>query len=339
MHLLVMKRSTRILLFILLFLAALSGLLLLRNPNASSSMKRWDLQFKVEDAASIQKIFLADRMGVTTTLERSGEGWIYNGKYPANPNVMKNLLDAITRVELQFIPPGAAIKNMVEDLATRGVKVEVYDKKNKLLKAYYVGGTTPDERGTYMIMEGAEQPYVMELPHMVGALNVRFSLKGDQWRDKTVFRMKPSEISYVSVEYPKNKNRSFVLEKKGGEFEVRPFYEITPRIDAPYKKGSAEAYLQRFERIIAEAFENENPNRQDFQQRVPFSVITVRTEAGEEQTLRLHPAISRNRFMDTPPPEYEHFLIEVYPGDDFILMQNLIIERLHWGYDFFFLTD
>ena len=334
-----MKRSTRILLFILLFLAALSALFFLRKGASPSTMQRWDLQFKVEDAASIQKIFIADRQNNQTTLVRSGDGWIYNGKYPANPNVMKNLLEAVTKVELQYIPPSAATKPMVDDLATRGVKVEIYGKKDKLLKAYYVGGTTADGRGTFMIMEGAENPYVAQIPHMVGAINVRYMVKGDQWRDKTVFRMKPSEIAYVSIEYPKHKNKSFILEKQGGEYTVRPFYEVTSRITAPYKKGSAEAYLQGYERIIAEAFENDNPNREDFQQRVPFSVITVRTDAGEEQTLRLHPAISSNRFLDAPPPEYEHYLIELKPGDDFILMQNLIIERLHWGYDFFFLTD
>ncbi|MCB9291126.1 MAG: hypothetical protein H6560_27725 [Lewinellaceae bacterium] len=49
---------------------------------------------------------------------------------------------------------------MVESLATEGMKVELYDKDGGLLKAYYVGGSTSDERGTYMIMEGAEQPYV-----------------------------------------------------------------------------------------------------------------------------------------------------------------------------------
>ena len=290
----------------------------------------------MEDVESIQKIFLADRRGNQTTLERSEEGWIYDGRYPVNPNVIKNLLDAVSQVEIQYIPPAAATRPMVEDLASSGIKVEVYGKKDDLLKAYYVGGTTADERGTIMIMEGSEQPYVTQIPSMVGALRVRYAVTGDQWRDKTLFHMKPEDITEVSVEYPKMKNRSFRLTREEDGFSIRPFYEVTRPITLPYKQGSAEHYLQGFEGIIAEAFENENPLRDTIVQRLPFSIITVQTKGGEEQVVRLHPAISSNAYLNEAPPVFEHYLAEVFPNNDFILVQDRIVTRILWGYDFFF---
>lgn len=334
-----MNKSTRILLLVLLLLAGATALLFYFGRSSNSTIKSWDRDFAVADAESIHKIFLADRRGNQTTLERSADGWTYNGKYPANQTVVNSLLEAITRVELQFIPPSSAIEPMVKDLATNGIKTEIYGKDGKLLKAYYVGGATPDETGTYMIMDGAEQPYVTQLPHLNGSIRIRYALTGDQWRDKGIFRLDPGRIEYVSVEYPKLKNRSFVLEKKDGTYDVRPFYETTPPITLPYKKGSAENYLTGFERIIAEAFENANPMRDTIVQRLPFAIITVRTDDGAEKVAKLHPAISSNRHMGSAPPVYERYLVEVFPQNDFMLLQDRLVTRVLWGYDFFFIDD
>ncbi|MBK8490995.1 MAG: DUF4340 domain-containing protein [Saprospirales bacterium] len=334
-----MKQTNKFLFILLFLLAGATAAFFYFGRNSKSTIEGWDRAFKVEDVTSIQKIFLADRRDNQTTLERSGDGWIYNGKFPANPNVMKSLLEAISLVELQYIPPASATQPMVEDLASNGIKVELYGKKDKLLKTYYVGGTTPDERGTIMIMEGSNQPYVTQIPNMVGALRVRYAVTGDLWRDKSLFLMKPEDITFVSVEYPKMKNRSFVLSKDGEAFSVRPFYEVTPAITNPYKNGSAENYLQGFKGIIAEAFENDNPLRDTIVQRLPFSIITVRTKDNAEQVVRLHPAISKNADMNDPPPVYERYLAEVFPNNDFMLVQDRNITRILWGYDFFYIDE
>ncbi|MCB9291127.1 MAG: hypothetical protein H6560_27730 [Lewinellaceae bacterium] len=61
-------------------------------------------------------------------------------------------------------------------------------------------------------------------------------------------------IQSVSIEYPKQRNQSFILEDTPDGYEVRPFYDITPRIRRPFRKGSAEAFLVNFESVGAEAF-------------------------------------------------------------------------------------
>ncbi|MBK7335093.1 MAG: hypothetical protein IPJ00_02540 [Saprospirales bacterium] len=102
-----MKRSTKILLALLLLLGGATAAYFLAGRSSGAGMGGWDRKFKVEDPEAIHKIFLADRRGNQTTLIRTGDKWIYNGAHPANPNIMKNLLEAITRVELQYIPPPA----------------------------------------------------------------------------------------------------------------------------------------------------------------------------------------------------------------------------------------
>ncbi|MCB9291125.1 MAG: hypothetical protein H6560_27720 [Lewinellaceae bacterium] len=49
-----------------------------------------DRTFAVEDINQVYKIFIADRRGERTTLERRDGYWLYNGQYKALPSVMRN---------------------------------------------------------------------------------------------------------------------------------------------------------------------------------------------------------------------------------------------------------
>ena len=134
---------------------------------------------------------------------------------------------------------------------------------------------------------------------------------------------------------------SFVLEKEGSEISVRPFYEITPVIQRPFKKANAESFLLGFDRLLAEAFENKNPERDSISALLPFSIITLEDVQGNETQIRLHPIVSNLIAQDTKTGEYltndqiERFYIDCSTGD-FMLVQNLVVKRILWGYSFFF---
>ncbi|MCB0557731.1 MAG: DUF4340 domain-containing protein [Lewinellaceae bacterium] len=302
-----------------------------------------DRDFAVKDIGQVYKIFIADRRGERTTLERKDGYWLYNGQYKARPSVMQPLLEAIARVQIKYQPPQAAMEKMVEALATEGIKVELYDKEGNLLKAYYVGGSTSDERGTYMIMEGAEQPYVAHLPFWEGNLSVRFRRYGDEWRDKTLFSEEVDNIQSVSIEYPKQRNQSFILENTPDGYEIRPFYDITPEIRRPFKEGSAEAFLINFERVGAEAFRNNYEGRDSISRLVPFSIITLVNKQGDTTQVKLHPIVKENIIsQDAKSGEYVLYSSEIeryfadLNGKDFLLAQHLVLEKLFWGYSSFF---
>lgn len=299
-----------------------------------------DRDFRVENTGEVYKIFIADRRGERTTLERKAGHWLYNGQYKARPNAMENLLDAIGRVEMKFKPPRAAVEGMIKSLATEGIKVELYDKKGDLLKAYYVGGATPDERGTYMIMEDAEEPYVVYIPSWEGNLRFRYNLKGNDWRDKTVFAEKLENIQSLSIEYPKQKNKSFRLQRDGKAFKISPFYELTPKIKRPYKRGSAEAFLMGFESLIAEAFETDNPRRDSISHLIPFSIITLTDVQGHLKEVRFHPIFVQNASDPKTGALVTNAMAERYFADcsngDFMLIQHRVFGKVFWAYDFFF---
>lgn len=330
-----MNRTT-ILLFIFLLLGGFTVWYLTGKPDDRSTVAGWDREFAVEPDR-IHKIFLADRRGNKTTLERNGDHWIYNGQWRARPNAMENLLDAIGRVEMKYKPPRAAVPNMIKSLAGEGIKVELYDRKGTLIKTYYVGGATPDETGTYMILENAEEPYVTHIPGWQGNLRFRYNLRGDDWRDKSVFAEKIDDIQSVKVEYPKQQSHSFQLKKEGRDYRIEPYGQLRPAPEGAYRKGSAETFLYGFESLVAEAFENDNPRRDSILQLLPFCVITLQTTDGSEKMVRFYPIFEKfaSDGQILSSDHAERYFADMSTGD-FMLVQNRVFKAVFWGYEMFF---
>ncbi|MDZ4680786.1 MAG: DUF4340 domain-containing protein [Saprospiraceae bacterium] len=298
-----------------------------------------DRQFAVKDTASIYKIFIADRKGNRTTLERKGKHWLYNDQYKAKPNAIENLLRAIYRVEMKYKPPINAEQNMIRSLATEGLKVELYDAKNRLIKSYYIGGSTADERGTYMMLDGVEQPYVTYIPSWSGNLRFRFNLLDDEWRDKSIFSLAPEEITYVGIEYHKQREKSFKITKEGASYQVKPFHSITPEIKRPLRTGAVESYLVGYENLQSEAFENLYKDRDSISSLVPFCTITVRHGDGTERVAKLHPIFKLQEYDEETKkyiesPEAERYYVDC--EGDFMMAQHIVLKKILWPYESFF---
>lgn len=338
-----MSRSNLLLTGVFLLLAGIAAWFLWFKDQRTS-LDGADYQFAVADTARIGKVFLADRLNNRITLERQDKFWTVNGKYRARQTAVNNLLETIKRVHLKYRVPRQAIPNLVSDLSANGIKVEIYDKRGKKLKSYYVGGATNDEMGTHMIMDGANEPYVTHMPGFDGALRIRYFTKEVEWRDRSIFTEPMENIQSCTVDYPKQQGKSFRLERKsGGEYEVRPLYSGMPPVSAPFRKGSAEQYLTGFEKQIAEAFENNHPLRDSLSQLVPFCSITMKTMKGEEKTVHLHPIVSRTPygdiiFDDQGREQVERYFADVSTGD-FMLVQHHLWQKLLVPIDFFFLTQ
>lgn len=261
-------------------------------------------------------MFIAKRTGVTSTLERDGDGWKFNGQWKASKNAVENLIEAVSQMELAFVPAPAATDNIVKELAGHGIKVEVYGKGNKLLKAYYIGGVTNDGGGTVALMDGAEQPMVVKLPIMDGQVRSRFELTGEAWRDRHVFPFKADEISNVSIEYPQQRNKSFKLNRDGGDWEVKPFYDNTPAINKPVSKGRVDGFLVNFETLMAESFDNDYSKKDSIRKMVPFSVVYIKNKDGEERKAAFYPTYKINTETGERKSDVvERFFTDISNGD------------------------
>jgi hypothetical protein len=326
------------LLLVLLLLGV--GVFFVKNKNQTEgSIDASDRHFAVKDVLNIGKIFIADRTGNTTTLDRAKNNtWTLNGVEPARQEAVNTLLQTIRDLEMQYIPPNAAVNTIIENIAAEGVKVEIYDTNAKILKTFYVGGMTPDELGTYMIMEDSKQPFVMHVPHFEGGLLYRFWMKPEQWRDKAVYRENPDNIKKVSVEYPFQTKSSFILERKGNDFEVKHLNPLKQTTTKKVKKGLAEAYLYGFEEKISEDFETKHPKKDSIINSIPFCIINLeRLDNSQKQVELFVTKMTKKATKDVQMVDDLILRYFAFVDDkDFFLTQDRVFKDILRSYDYFY---
>ncbi|HHM21489.1 MAG TPA: DUF4340 domain-containing protein [Bacteroidetes bacterium] len=331
-----MKKNYWLLLIFLFLGAATAWYMWSAKSQPHKSTLGWDRKFAVDDINQVHKIFIAKRTGETTTLTRKGDHWLVNGRYKASPNAVENVLEVLEHVTLKFVPPRPAIDHIVKEIAARGIKVEVYGKDDHPIETFYIGGVTPDARATYFIHEGSEQPMAVELPLMEGQVRTRFDFTGDFWRDRTIFDYQPDELQAVSIEYPKQRNSSFRLTRKGKGFEVKPFYENVPPIARPVENGTVEAFFVNFKKRIAESFDSEYAFKDSVKATIPFAIVSVTDTDGQEKQVTFYPYYKRDaqtgvRYTGV----VERYFLDV-DGKDWLLAQHRVFQKIFWPYQSFF---
>ena len=260
-----------------------------------------------------------------------------NDQFRANANIMKNMMTTLGRVAVKFTPTRASNEHIIKEMASIGIKVELYDKLDQIIKTYYVGGSTNDELGTYMMMEGSDQPYVTHLPMLEGGLRWRFTPRAEQWRDKTIFRAKPEDIKSVSVNYPTRKGEAFTLTSTGkNQYDVAPGNELLAQKNGNVNSNTVLSYLVGFESVIAEGFENTNTAKDSIRQVEPFSILEIEKNSGEKKTVKFYPIDQEEEHPVTGERLPVHRYYADVNNEDLYLVQQRVVGKLFWGYQSFF---
>ncbi len=338
-----MKKTNLILVAILAILGSVAAwYYATKNDDNDTSLEGYDFNFAVKDTASIGKILIADRQGKTAILTRvSKNEWQINGKFKAQYSVVNNLLDVVGRIELMYRLPRNAVKNVVEEIASSSKLVKIFDQNDKLIRSYYVGGVDMDGSGTFLMMEGANEPYATHIPNFHGSPAVRYLTEEMDWRDRWVFSNTVEDIQEVTVDYPLQKSQAFKVKRENGKFNVEPFYAITPRAPMPLNAGLVESFLINFKGLGAEGFENNYLKRDSVQAVTPFAVVSLTDKKGKTKTVSFHPFVKKT--SDGQPlidPQTGEVVIERYFAEtsegDFLIVQHGIFSKIFWAYIGFF---
>jgi hypothetical protein len=171
--------------------------------------------FAVEDTASIDRIFLADKQGHTALLERKPSGIWTIGEYQARPQAVRDLLFTIKKMVVKAPVAKSMQPKVLKDLSGIGQrKIEIYSK-GQLLKTIFVGIETMDKMGTYMMIEGSSVPFEVHIPGHRGFLQTRFIVDSRLWRDPVLFRTDYRDIRTIDIRYTNDPTSSFNLRYDG----------------------------------------------------------------------------------------------------------------------------
>lgn len=326
---------------VLLLLAVIAAMYYLKPDEAEqSSILKYERNFKIENVDRVAKIFIAHKDGKHFTLLKGPAYWTLKGRRVSD-GAMKNVLMTLRSMEISYMPTKAAYKNIMKHMIHSGIKVEVYDENDRKMKVYYIGGMPPSELGTYVMLEGSEQPFVVQRKFVEGSIRPVFQLNEDEWYDQAFFRLKPDEIKSIKVAYPYDQQNSFELKRNvEGEMNLVPLYPTQEQIKLEPNPGLIDIYLSKFEEINSEAIINRFPLKDSIVQLVPFCSIELLTTQDELIAIKMYP---KNEFYRDINMDREFWnsgrIFRYYAqlnNGDFIIVQQLNIGKVLWKYPEFF---
>ncbi len=340
-----MKRKNRIILILAGILFLFAVVLLLSQQ--SSTLDKDENAFAVADTASVTKLYLADKNDHEVILEEQKPGkWIINDSLVARSGGVEKFLETLKKLAIDHPVSNAEHNSVVSRLAARSVKVEVYRKvyrinlfdkiklfpHEKKTKTFYVGGETQDKLGTYMLMEGADKPYVVAIPGFRGFVSTRFTARFRDWRSHTIFNSAIKEMESLTMRFHENPKQSFRIEVQDSRrFKL---YDL-----------SKEQYIPRFDTIkVIEYLTAYNDLRfEDWlnylsQQKIdsltsgePMYTIALEENDGDRQVVKTYKKEQTTKTdMQGKPLTYDpdRMYATINDGNDFVMVQFFVFDKI-----------
>jgi hypothetical protein len=227
--------------------------------------------FAVKDTSAVTRIFMANKNGGKVLLERQPSNvWMVNGKVAADHTKINLLLTTLHDLQVKMPVTESMHNTAMAILGSSGIKCEVYAGAD-LVKTIYIGSETPDKEGTFMILEGEDQPYIIQQPGFIGFLTPRFHTSEVKWQSKLIFNTPAYDIKKLQVSYPQMPNESYMIEAS----------MVQTNLDTQAVK----VLLNSFEGLYAEGFYEEavftKKERDSLYQRTPYCMIEITTIANK----------------------------------------------------------
>lgn len=276
----------------------------LSASDSSSDEQVAALNFEIKDTSSIAKIIITEPNGMEVVLVRGENGWAGEKGECIQQQPITNILDAAYNVRFKGYIPENSMKTVVNRMATIGTKVQFFDADD-WLKTWYIGSSTPDHYGTYMLVESEESgksdlPVITEIKGLKGIIGPRFFADIRRWSCTEMFAYEKNEIAFVSVNYSEKRERNFQVKKQGNNYLVTTNGKRFPTLDT----SNVYRYLMNFKNIHFEYpnFELSDKQVDSVLKSKPFCELTVKSTKGKTTKLKCF-----RRKSDTGKPLVDDF--------------------------------
>lgn len=350
-------KKNRIFIIAVIVLALIAIALVLTN--SKTTFKRELSDFAVDDTSNVTKIYMSDKNNNNLTLTRIKPGkWLVDDKYAASKANIDLLLGTMLRLQVKETIPKPAMENIIKDLATFSVKVEIYQWKyrinmfgivhlfphEKLSKIYFVGGPIQSNQGSYMIMEHSTVPFVIFLPGLRGFVTPIYSPIEKYWRDYSIFKKMIQQIESVRIEFPSDPENSYEI-MNDENMNIR-FISLAGNRPVPvFDTLKVMNFLASFRNINFEAILNDmDPHRKDsILSTTPYCIISLTDTSHHTNTIktfRKGPAPGEMNELNKPAPfDLDRLYALVNDGKDFTLIQYFVFDKILRPKSFFMRTQ
>jgi hypothetical protein len=272
---------------------------------------------------------------------RGQQNWVLNGVHDVDPAVFVNIEKALTSMKLLYIPSRNATKTILESLKTNGIQVDIYQKTNdtKPVKILFVGTDTQKGDGTYMMLGGSSQPYVMHLPGLAGGLRSRFEQPAINFRDKFIIKNTLESIASITIEYPGDYKSSFQISKNKDAWDIQSLLTDKKNVSSFPNPNIIRAYISRFQKMGAEMFITDKSTIANIRKNLPSAILTIRTDTKTRKVYKFYgyEDIMENTGYSKTPAEIRNqnrLFVEI-DSSEMLTVQNRVFSGIFLGYDHF----
>ncbi len=327
-----------IILIISLLLLALATYFFVFNEEFEA-VEQYDSKFKLENASeNTTKIEIIESNGLKITLEKAknSDAWFCNKYYLTRKDAIDKVLEIAEQWRIEKPITKAGTENIKERLLQNGKQIKYYfnNQHETPEKHFYINGTPPDRKGAYMILEGAENPYVVMSPAVLGSPEIMFHTNIEKWRTHKIFGGDASYINKLSVNYPANKEKNFSIERKDNELVLLE-NDFCPK-DKTIDKTALKTMLDKVAKLNIESFDNTYSKKEEIIKSPVYCEINIFSyEEKLSQEIKIYrmPVNDKSKMIKMPEGEkqlydVDRFYATMNKGKDFVIIQQFAFEYL-----------
>ena len=222
--------------------------------------------FAIKDTSQIDQIRISEANGNSILVQRRTDPAIWKlnlGKFDAREDAVSLILETVFRIKIKQEVDENSRANIIKQIAASSKKVDFYkNNADAPFKTYYVGNSTPDKLGTFMVMseivEGQlvkSNPYIVYKPGMYGHLESRFFSDASEWRNTAVFKYGRGTISKIHLQFFEEPQNSHTVEiEPSGALQ---FYDHTGKEISEFNTKAVQRYVSLMMRLNYEGLNKE----------------------------------------------------------------------------------
>lgn len=243
--------------------------------------------FMVADTASVDKLIISNSHGHSVTLVRGSQEWETKEGECVQQEPVNNILHTLNKAAVKSFLPEASVENIKNQIIVDYKKVEIF-QNGKWIKTWYVGNSTPDHYGTYVLLETVEEgtskaPVVLEMKGLKGTIEPRFTADYRTLACTKIYGYTPDQIKHIKLKNFEKPEESFEWVKNGEYFDLiwngskQSYYDTLKLV----------RYLDRFRKLHFEShnytFSQEQAD--SMRQTRPYIKFSVTDKDGKETGL------------------------------------------------------
>jgi hypothetical protein len=267
------------------------------------------------------------------TIYKTIDGWQFDSGCYANPLLLDICFKVFSQVEIKSPVSEKEKPQIISELRKNGTEIILF-KDKKILRDYYLWADTAG-KAIFMAQKKKETPFLTSLPSYNGNFAAIFRTEKYFWRDRTILRYVPGQITKVKVEQPANPSRTFELQMSS-IVKAEIFNPEKGKIQN-INFEAVEAYLYCFRNVrVVKFLKKTDSQYQDLTGIQPDFIITVTARNHKAKTLKIFKRRLENHFGDKRSEKFDlNFCNVTIDNKDTALIRYIDIDPLTRDLGFF----